>query len=572
MSFCVLAQPTPDKIEIIRDQYGVPHVYAPTDAGVAYGLAWAHAEDDFETIQLTLLAAKGMLGQHLGKKGAAADYVAKLLRCKQLASDKLHTFSPEYLQVIRGYTAGINAFGQKYPHRVLLEASFPLQLEEVIAAYILSVTVMSGADQAVQSLVSGEVESILPSATGSNAFAFSRKKTTTGEVFLNINSHQPLEGPAAWYEAHLVSEEGWNALGGLFPGGATIFHGTNEYLGWAHTVNYPDKLDIYQLEMDPSDPYRYKVDDKWLTLEAKEVKLRVKLFLGIKISVKKEMLWSKYGPAIRNDQGVFALHVGSLEDIRAPEQWYRMNKATNIDEFYEALEMTAIPGFNIIYADREDNLFYVGNGNIPHRAAGFDWEGVVPGNISETLPTTYHPLEDLPQLKNPSSGYIFNVNNSASNCSAEADNPDPEEYDKTMGFKVFENNRSERFMELMEKHDEISWQDFLDIKYDDTLPNQLSYPVILDEVFLLDSAENLKYAPIIKLLHEWDRSAHYSNVGAAQFMILYSYLVEKYRSKYTGEPYPLSKAEAWDAAIYTQKYLKKHFKRLGYFFGRISDT
>ena len=104
---------------------------------------------------------------------------------------------------------------------------------------------------------------------GSNAFAFHPSKTTTGEAFLAINAHQPLEGPTAFYEAHLQSEDGWNMLGGLFPGGCVIFHGTNENLGWAHTVNYQDKIDVFQLEMNPANNNQYKFDGQWIDLEEK---------------------------------------------------------------------------------------------------------------------------------------------------------------------------------------------------------------------------------------------------------------------------------------------------------------
>ncbi len=116
----------------------------------------------------------------------------------------------------------------------------------------------------------------------------SRSKTTDDNVYLAVNAHQPLEGPVGWYEAHLISDEGWNMLGGLFPGGPTVFHGTNEHLGWAHTVNYPDKLDVFQLEMDPDDNDRYKLDEEWLTLDHQKVKLKVKIWPGLKITVKKD--------------------------------------------------------------------------------------------------------------------------------------------------------------------------------------------------------------------------------------------------------------------------------------------
>lgn len=555
------------EIDIMRDAYGVPHIYAPTDVQVAYGLAWAHAEDDFQTIQLTMLSGKGMLGAHLGKQGAAVDYVVALLDCQKIARNQWDSLSEDYQKIITSYTAGLNAYAVEFPEKVLLKESFPITVQEVLSAYVLSLAVISGADQVIGNLVNGKVDEYVDlSGKGSNAFAFNRSKTKDGQVYLNINSHQPLEGPTAWYEAHLISDEGWNALGGLFPGGATIFHGTNPYLGWAHTVNYPDKIDIFQLEMDSENDLKYRFDNEWKTLDSKQVKLSVQILFGIKIRVKKPVYRSIYGPVIKNDKGYFAFDLGALHDLRAPEQWYRMNKATDWKSFKAALEMVAIPGFNIVYADREDNIYYVGNAKIPMRNPDYNWQRTLPGNTSETRPQTpepeYHPLEDLPQVFNPEAGYVFNTNNSAFNSTANENNAKIEDYDPTMGYREFENNRSTRFMELVQRYDVLSWDDFLQIKYDDTLPKSLAYPVDLSALWTLDSASNPKYGKLINILKNWDRSSHYQSIGAAQFMILYRYLVNTYRKYYAGTPYPLTPAEALDAVAYTQKYLKKNFKQI----------
>ena len=351
ISLEISAQWHPDQIEIIRDQWGVPHIYAATDAQVSYGLAWAHAEDDFGTIQTTLLAAKGMLGLHLGKDGAIADYVVGLLRTKEIVAEHLDEVSPEFLKIVNGYLAGLNAYAEHHPQEVFVKKAFPITVQEVFQAYVLQLAIMDGADGVIGGLIKGNIDHAALIGIGSNALAFNRSKTGSDHVMLAVNAHQPLEGPAAWYEAHLVSEEGWNAMGGLFPGGPVIFHGTNEHLGWAHTVNHPDKIDIFELEMDPQNKRRYRMDSSWHTLEKRKIALRIKIFLGLKIRIKKVAYYSKYGPVIRNDKGYFAFKMSVFDEIRAVEQWYNMNKSQNLNEFKEALEMVAIPSFNIMYAD-----------------------------------------------------------------------------------------------------------------------------------------------------------------------------------------------------------------------------
>lgn len=554
----------PDSIEIIRDKWGVPHIYSPTDAGVGYGLAWAHAEDDFKTIQLTMLAGKQRLGEYLGKDGAAIDYVVALLKCRDLARSEIPRFSEPYRKVIKAYMDGLNAYAAKYPDQVLVKGSFPVNLEEVMAAYALSLAAISGADETILKLVEGRVRKVSEYPTGSNAWAFSRKLTNDGHVYLNINSHQPLEGPASWYEAHLVSDEGWNILGGLFPGAATVFVGANEHLGWTHTVNDADKIDVFELEMNPENKYEYKVDGEWKTLEYRDIPLRVKLPMGLKITVKKEALWSIYGPAIRNEKGVFSFDLGALHNLRAPDQWYQMNKAKNWEEYHTALKMVAIPGFNFVYADREDNLYYLNNAIIPYRNPKYNWLRTVPGNTSETLiDKGFHPLEDLPQVFNPSSGYVYNTNNSAFDCTGKEDNLSPADFDSTMGYRPFDNNRSLRFKELISGLDSIDYETFKRIKYDRKLPKKWAYPTNLEVVLTLDSLENMKYAELIRIFQTWDFDTKPGSIGPAQLMIFYRFLIDNYKHRYNGmDQYPLKDKQVWKAMDYTYSYLMKHFGRL----------
>ncbi|HLL93924.1 MAG TPA: penicillin acylase family protein, partial [Spirosoma sp.] len=206
-------------VTIARDAYGVPHIFAKTDPEVAYGLAWAHAEDDFKTIQLLILPTKGLLGRHLGKKGAAADYVVELLHAPELVAEQgAAALSPGYRALLNGYLQGLNDYARTHPAEVLVKGAFPVSINDYLKAVVLSLSVISGVDQALQAIYGGRVPTVdWLKPAGSNALAVHPAKTTEGKTLLAINSHQPLEGPVAWYEAHLCSEQGWNILGGLFP-------------------------------------------------------------------------------------------------------------------------------------------------------------------------------------------------------------------------------------------------------------------------------------------------------------------------------------------------------------------
>ena len=361
---------------------------------------------------------------------------------------------------------------------------------------------------------------------GSNGFAFKSSKTKDGKTYLNVNTHQPLEGPFSWYEAHVNSEEGWNMLGGLFPGLPLPVIGTNENLGWTHTYNYPDMNDIYQLVINPDDDELYRIDGKWKKFEIEKVRLKVKIFLGIKLPVKRKILWSDFGPVIKNDKGHFAFFSQSLNNISAIEQWLRMNKARDFQEFESALKLLGIPRFNIVYADIDDNIFYMSNARLSVRDSLVDWRELILGDQSSLILDEYHPYEDLPKMINPTSGYIFNTNNSPFNSTAEFENLKEEDYNSTFSFMEEENNRSVRFMELIDDYDKLSYEDFKEIKYDQQYPDSILYIGNISQIFDLDKSEFPNYENLIDLIQKWDRRGDIENIGAAQWSLYYSYMLD----------------------------------------------
>jgi acyl-homoserine-lactone acylase len=513
------AQINPAKIDIIRDSFGVPHIFGKTDPDVAYGLAWAHAEDDFGTIQQSLMAGKSMLAQYQGKKGASIDYIIHLLRIPELVQAKYESdLSPTFKKLLEGYAAGLNAYATAHPKEVLLKKIFPVTPKDMVQYSVLQLCVLSGADKALSSIFGGTVPLLENYKTaGSNAFAFNSAKTTDGQVYLDINAHQPLEGPVAFYEAHLNSEDGWNIIGANFPGAPCILHGCNEYLGWAHTVNAPDKLDVYQLEMNPKNKLQYKFDGKWETLEAKTAPLKVNV-AGVIVPLGKKAYWSKYGPTIITPRGVFSIRMPAQMDIRGLEQWYAFNKAKNFTEFKKALDMLAIPGYNIVYADRYDTIFYISNGRIPVRDKSYNWKVTLPGNTSKTLWTELHPLSNLPQVLQPKAGYVYNTNHSPFHSTEGTDNPLVK--DITMGYETLENNRSMRFAELMQPLNKVSYEDFKRIKFDRQFPSSFYFPSKIDSVFLLNSTEFPDIADIIIQLNNWNRNSDAESIGAGTFFFV----------------------------------------------------
>ena len=556
-------------IEIVRDKWGIPHIYGKTDKEAAYGLAWAHAEDDFKTIQKTFLPAKGMLGSLEGIRGAVLDYAVELLKSREVAYRELKNLPPEGLNVIYGYLDGLNAYASKYPEQVLVKGSFPLSIYDYLTGLNLMLHLFSDTGDIIGQLLSNSINPIdemsgvdnIGSSIGSNGFAFNSFKTLDKKSYLNINTHQPLEGPFAWYEAHINSDEGWNMLGGLFPGLPLPVIGTNENLGWTHTYNYPDMNDVFQLVINPKNKNQYKLDGIWENFEIKNIKLKVKSILGLKIKVRRKIIWSKFGPVIKNKKGYFAFFSQSLNNISAIEQWLKMNKAANFNEFEEALKLLGIPRFNIVYADREDNIFYMSNARLSVRDNSINWRNLVIGDTSSLILNKYHPYDDLPKLLNPPSGYIFNTNNSPFNSTSNEYNLIEEDYNSTFSYREKENNRSLRFMEIIKDYDKVNFDDFKKIKYDQKYPDSLAYVGNINKIFTLNvQDENL--SDVHNLIKNWDKGGSYDNLGAAQWSLFYRFILDilsENNLKVTDE---ISITFFEDALSKTKKHLQKYFNRI----------
>lgn len=514
----------PQNIEIIRDTYGVPHIYAPTDAEVAYGLAWAHAEDDFNTIQLSYLAGDAKLSRHLGLKGAPADFLQQLIEAHKTAEAQFHTLDPKFIAVISGYAEGLNAYAAAHPKEVLVKQLFPVTPQTMVAYSQLQLFVSNGADQLVSKIVANtlpEPNEVTEPTTGSNLIALSSKKTGEQATFLTINTHQPLEGPTSWYEAHLISDEGTNIIGALFPGAPCILTGANQNLGWTHTVNYQDKADAFKLEMVNEKAKTYRVDSDILTLKQHKAKVYLK-FLGLKIPVKRKFYTSVYGPTLKNKSGYYSVRTPSTTTIRALEQWWKMNKAASFSEFYGYLKMNALPGYNIGYADKNDTIFYISNGKIPVRAPGYNWKSTVPGNTYKTLWNTYYPTEALPQVISPQSGFVYNANHSPFKSSGVEDNPNPVDFDPNMDYELYDNNRSTRLFELLNTPETINFEDFKTIKYDHTLPTPLNYNYVnLNVVFEMRPEDYPDISELLQKIQGWNRAASIDSEGAGVFGALY---------------------------------------------------
>lgn len=518
----------PQLVQIVRDEWGVPHIFAKYDHEVAYGLAWANAEDDFATVQELIIAGQGRAGRYMGKDGAKRDYLVHLFDVQGAVDAQFdEVFSEDVKRYLDGYAQGLNAFANAHSEEVLVPGLFPINGKDVVYTNVFAACIVSGAHNEVAAVLNGEYDGGR-TWMGSNAMAINADRSDDGSTILMINPHMPLEGPFSWYEAHLCSEEGLNILGALFPGGPAIFLGTNEHLGWAHTVNQLDLVDTYRLEMHPRKKRQYRIDDEWHKLKLRPVVLKVKLSELLTVPVPKLTFWSEHGATLKSKDGEFyALRMGANQRIHTIEQMLLMNKAKSIEDFRDALRLDAYPRYNIIYGDREGNIMFVNNGLVPVRDDEHDWSAVLPGNTRQTIWTEFHPLDDRPQLINPDCGYIFNTNNTPFNATCSEENLLKENFPSYFGFDSGDNNRSTRLMELLEEHDRLSLEDVKRIKFDCQYPDSSAFLASIDNFMSLDPDRFPDVAESIVKMQNWDRRATTDSEGAGMFLLTYRYLFDK---------------------------------------------
>ena len=519
-------------VEIIRDSWGVPHIFGERDADVAYGLGYAQSEDDLGTVQTVLAVSRGQLARYRGEDAAIADYLVNLLGVWDLVDEKYESDLSEPARAMaEAYAVGVNLYAAEHPDEAL-EGLYPMTGKDVIAGFVFKTPFFYGADKVLTELFTGETDRALAIApienntafhflpvtgieVGSNAIAVAPSRSTDNVTRLLVNSHQPYTGPVAWYEAHLISDEGLDVYGGTFPGGPVIFHGFNRNLGWANTVNSPDLIDVYQLKINPENDNEYLMDGEYLAFEQQTARINVALWGPFAFPAKETTYRSLHGPVLKTDRGVFAVRYAGMNEIRQLEQYRRLNKAANFEEWQSAMAMVALPSINYVYADKVGNIAFVHNGKFPQRSDGWDWTIDLPGDRSDLIWDSYHPYEGIPKLINPRSGIVFNANNSPFRATNGTDNIKRENFAPTYGLQDDDTNRSLRLMELTQDMQPISRDRLLQIKFDKTYSTHSKAAKVIQEVLAEDWGADSTLSDAANHLREWNLATDASNRHAA---------------------------------------------------------
>ncbi len=527
---------TPTDVRIARDSYGVPHIFGATDADVAYGVGYAHAEDDFATLEEVLAMTRGRMGAINGADGAKADFAGYLIDGRGTVDRQYARLPDDVKLLFTAYAAGLNRYAERHPDEVRLRNLFPVRPEDVVAGFVIRSPFFFGLDSVLGALVEGkplgreggpptpgisaanvaargEIDGLAgrrfagsllaggDAENGSNAFAVAPARTTDGATWLVSNSHQPWTGGVAWYELVVHSGQGWDFAGATFPGSPYPFLGHNRDLGWTNTVNRPDLIDIYRLTLDDSGS-RYRFDGQWRDLETRRVWLRVK-WGPFTIPVPRTLYRSVHGPVIVNDDGAFAIRYAGIDRLDMVTQYYRVQKARNLSEWQAAMAGQGVPATNFVYADRAGNIGLFYNAMFPDRPAGYDWRSVLPGDTSRALWRATLPFSRVPTLLNPASGYVMNANNTPFTAAGPGDELDPQSFDPRMGVELDETNRSIRAIELFEAAGQIDEAGLKRIKYD-TGYSRTGYAAAFMQRLLASRPADRRADEARHILSRWD--------------------------------------------------------------------
>ena len=512
---------------ITRDIFGVPHVHGATDADAAFGLAYAQADDDITNILSTIDLARAGSGLKNGRDGAIADYLIKALGIRELVEERYEEdLSSEVKAVLEGFVAGLNYWMSLNLDRNIKDY-YPVNKVDLVSSFAIQNLFFAGIDSAIKELMNapkevseaeldkgGESRTVASLVAGSNAFALNTNKTSDGKTRLVINSHQPLEGPVAWYEAHISSDEGWNMMGGLFPGAPFVFVGFNESLGWGMTVNGPDLTDAFKLTINPENKNQYLLDGKWENFDIKNIKLPVKLLGPISWTFNREAKFSEHGLVLETASGSYALKFAGMKEIRQPDQWFRMNKAQNKDQWLEAMKMRAIISFNAVYADKEDNIMLLHNTAGPIRNEAYNWKQPVDGTNSALIWNEITPFDEIPLLINPNSGWVVSANQDPFRASSIKDNLKRSDFSETLGIETKMTNRAYRVIEIFDNDKKFTEQDLLDAKFDNEYSRQSRSIKYLQNV-LAQEYEDKEFQEAQAILNAWDLKTDSNNRSAA---------------------------------------------------------
>lgn len=503
-----------ERVEIIRDDFGVPHVYAKTDADAVFGMLYAQCEDDFNRVEQNYIWAIGRLAEVEGPSALYSDVRARMFMTQEEAIEAYEQ-APDWLQKLcNAFADGVNYYLHTHPEvnpRLLThfepwmpfyfsEGSIGGDIERVSTAKIKALyeggtQLALAEDQLFEENYSPF--SLYEEPAGSNGIALNGDMTESGNAMLLINPHTSFFFRG---EMHVVSEQGLNAYGAVTWGQFFIYQGFNEKTGWMHTSTYTDVIDEYvETVRNTQTGKEYKYGENWLAIDSIQEAFSVKTEEGLQQKTL-TLYRTHHGPITHKIDDQLTATALMWSPSKALEQSFIRTKQSNYEGFNQMMQLKTNSSNNTVYADADKNIAYWHGNFIPVRDTRFDFAKPVDGSNPDTDWKGLHELEDHITLLNPSTHWLQNCN-STPFTAAGLDSPRPEDYPYYMSTAP-ENFRGVHAISLLDQTQKHTLESLIDLAYDSYLP--AFEALIPGLVRSFDEAPNTDLAEEIELLRNWD--------------------------------------------------------------------
>ena len=514
-------------VTIIRDDWGVPHIYGETDADAVFGMIYAQAEDDFNRIEVNFLNSQGRLAEAEGEEEIWRDLRMKLF-IDPADMQTQYEASPQWLKdLMDAWASGLNYYLYTHPEvepRVLTrfepwmaltfsEGSIGGDIERVNLGRLEAFYGQpSNAQAALDREPFAATLAMVPSAlnepdldeepTGSNGIAIAPANTSAGNALLLINPHTSFFFRE---ELHMVSEQGLDAYGAVTWGQLFVYQGFNENAGWMHTSSGVDNIDEFLetvVERDGALYYRYGGEERPMTV--RQVTVPYKTDTGM---AEREftVYRTHHGPIVREVDGAWVSVALMEEPMNALIQSYMRTKAQNYNEYIEVMRTHTNSSNNTVFADSEGNIAYLHSNFIPVRDARFNYLQPVDGSDPATDWQGVHTIEETPNAVNPSIGWLQNTNNWPFSA-AGPDSPRREEFPVYVQ-RSGENARGLHAVRVLEGKTDFTLQSLIDAAFDSYLTGfEELIPALVRAYDQADASNPLKaeLADQVGILRNWD--------------------------------------------------------------------
>ncbi|WP_092729386.1 acylase [Algoriphagus alkaliphilus] len=495
-----------DRVEILRDDFGVPHIYGKTDADAVFGLLYAQCEDDFRRVERNYVWAIGRLAELEGEEAIYSDLRANLYMTEAEAKTAYET-APNWLkELCVAFADGVNYYLHTHPQAnpqvitryepwmpmFFFEGSIGGDIESIATGGIKAFYEGNKALTFAQPL-----EELWTEPQGSNGIAIAPSLTESGNAMLLINPH------TSFYfrpEVHVVSEEGLNVYGAVTWGQFFVYQGFNEKTGWIHTSTFVDFKDEFEEEIVESEgKIQYKYGEELRDVEAKTVRLKYKAGQELK---EKEFTFYRthHGPITHKNGEKWVATKINWDPVSALSQSYTRTKLNNYAEFKDMMNIRTNSSNNTVFADGEGNIAYFHGNFIPKRNPEFDFSKPVDGSNPATDWQGLHTVDESILILNPGNGWIQNCNSTPFTAAA-AFSPKKEDYPVYMAPDA-ENYRAVHAIKVLQAVKKVDLDSFLQLAYDPYLP---AFEYLIPELIsALEKTGNSSQNAVLQVLKAWD--------------------------------------------------------------------